>query len=57
MVKAIKSGGFETTFPYRTSWPLKFLAMLPRPISRWVIILMTSWKARPLHYERKPPNE
>ncbi|TIT61897.1 MAG: oxidoreductase, partial [Mesorhizobium sp.] len=56
-VRGIKSGGFEVTFPYRTSWPLKILGMLPRPLCRWVIILTTSWKARPLHYERKPPNE
>ncbi|UCI17469.1 SDR family oxidoreductase [Mesorhizobium sp. B2-1-8] len=57
MVKGIKSGRFEVTFPYRTSWPLKFLGMLPRPLCRWVITLTTSWKARPLHYERKPPNQ
>ncbi|TPL00129.1 SDR family oxidoreductase [Mesorhizobium sp. B2-4-14] len=57
MVRGIKSGGFEVTFPYRTSWPLKFLALLPRPWSRWVISLTTSWKARPLHYERKRPAE
>ena len=57
MVKAIKSGGFEVTFPYRTSWPLKVLAILPRPLCRGVISLMTSWKARPLNYDRRPPHE
>ncbi|WP_404927258.1 SDR family oxidoreductase [Mesorhizobium sp. ORM16] len=57
MVRGIKSGGFEVTFPRRTSWPLKLLSLLPRPVYRGVISLMTSWKARPLNYERKPPSE
>ncbi|TIN59192.1 MAG: oxidoreductase, partial [Mesorhizobium sp.] len=50
-------GGFEVHFPRRTSWPLKLLGLLPRPLCRGFISLMTSWKARPLHYDRKPPIE
>ncbi|RVB75943.1 SDR family NAD(P)-dependent oxidoreductase, partial [Mesorhizobium sp. M7A.F.Ca.CA.002.04.1.1] len=57
MARGIKSGGFEVHFPRRTSWPLKLLALLPRPLCRGFISLMTSWKARPLHYDRKPPIE
>lgn len=57
MVQGIKSGGFEVNFPRRTSWPLKLLSLLPRPVCRWVIGIMTNWKARPLHYDRKPPSE
>jgi NAD(P)-dependent dehydrogenase (short-subunit alcohol dehydrogenase family) len=57
MAQGIKSGGFEVHFPRRISWPLKVLAMLPRPVCRWVIILMTGWQARPLHYDRKPPSQ
>ncbi|SDA95517.1 SDR family oxidoreductase [Mesorhizobium qingshengii] len=57
MARGIKSGGFEVTFPRRTSWPLKLLSLLPRPLCRGVISLTTNWKARPLHYDRKPPIE
>ena len=32
MLKAIKSGGFETTFPRRLTWGLKFLRMMPREV-------------------------
>jgi hypothetical protein len=57
MARGIRKGGFEVHFPYRLSWPLKVLSILPRPICRWVILFMTHWKARPLHFERKPPVE
>ncbi|MBZ9677050.1 SDR family oxidoreductase [Mesorhizobium sp. ES1-1] len=57
MARGIKSGGFEVSFPRRTSWPLKLLELMPRPVCQWVIGVMTGWKARPLHYDRKPPSE
>ncbi|AZO08145.1 MULTISPECIES: SDR family oxidoreductase [unclassified Mesorhizobium] len=56
MLRGICKGGFEVTFPYHISWPLKLLGLLPRPIGRWVIGLTTSWNARPLFYDRKPPS-
>ncbi len=54
MARGIKKGGFEVTFPYHISWPLKLLALLPRPIGRFVIGLTTSWWGRPLFFDRKP---
>ena len=57
MARGIRKGGFEVTFPYHISWPLKLLALLPRPICRWVISLTTGWKARPLNFDRKMPPE
>ncbi|AZO30362.1 SDR family NAD(P)-dependent oxidoreductase [Mesorhizobium sp. M1B.F.Ca.ET.045.04.1.1] len=57
MVRGIRKGGFEVTFPYHISWPLKLLGLLPRPIGRLVISLTTSWKARPLFFDRKIPGE
>ncbi|MDX8436545.1 SDR family oxidoreductase [Mesorhizobium abyssinicae] len=55
MVRGIEKGGFEVTFPYRISWPLKLLGLLPRPICRWVIGITTGWRARPLNFDRKLP--
>jgi len=57
MARGIRSGGFEVTFPYHISWPLKLLGLLPRPVGRWVIGLTTAWIARPLNFDRKPPGE
>ncbi|KUM24632.1 oxidoreductase [Mesorhizobium loti] len=57
MARGIRKGGFEVTFPYHISWPLKLLSLLPRPIGRLVISLTTSWKARPLFFDRKIPKE
>jgi NAD(P)-dependent dehydrogenase (short-subunit alcohol dehydrogenase family) len=57
MLRGIKSGGFEVTFPRRLSWPLKLLSLLPRPFCRWVISTATDWKARPLNFDRRPPSE
>ena len=33
MVKAIKSGGYETTFPWRLTWGLKFLRAWPHGLA------------------------
>ncbi|QPC93186.1 SDR family oxidoreductase [Mesorhizobium sp. INR15] len=57
MAKGINSGGFEVTFPRRLSWGLKLLSILPRPLCRWFISLATHWPARPLNYDRKPPQD
>jgi NAD(P)-dependent dehydrogenase (short-subunit alcohol dehydrogenase family) len=57
MARGIKKGGFEVTFPYHISWPLKLLGLLPRPVCRWVINVTTGWKARPLNFDRKMPDE
>ncbi|TGQ08940.1 MULTISPECIES: SDR family oxidoreductase [unclassified Mesorhizobium] len=54
MARGIKKGGFEVTFPYHISWPLKLLGLLPRPIGRFVIGLTTHWWGRPLHFDRRP---
>ena len=55
MARGIKKGGFEVTFPYHISWPLKVLGLLPRPIGRFVIGLTTHWWGRPLHFDRRLP--
>jgi len=55
MARGIKRGGFEVTFPYHISWPLKLLGLLPRPIGRFVIGLTTHWWGRPLHFDRRLP--
>ncbi|RUW21308.1 SDR family oxidoreductase [Mesorhizobium sp. M1E.F.Ca.ET.041.01.1.1] len=57
MARGIRKGGFEVTFPYHISWPLKLLGQLPRPIGRLVIGLTTSWWARPLNFDRKMPGK
>ena len=57
MARGIRKGGFEVTFPYHISWPLKLLGLLPRPFGRLVIGLTTSWWARPLYFDRKIPSD
>lgn len=57
MARGIRKGRFEVTFPYHISWPLKLLGLLPRPFSRLVVGLTTSWKGRPLKFDRKLPPE
>jgi NAD(P)-dependent dehydrogenase (short-subunit alcohol dehydrogenase family) len=57
MARGIKKGGFEVTFPYHISWPLKLLGLLPRPIGRFVIGLTTKWWGRPLHFDRRQPGK
>lgn len=43
---ALKSGGFETTFPRRFTWFLKFLRILPQPLRFWYINRVTGWHSR-----------
>ena len=46
IAKALKSGGFETTFPRRFTWFLKFLRILPQPLRFWFINRATGWRKR-----------
>ncbi len=48
MLKAIKSGGFETTFPRRLTWGLKFLRMLPHELVFAFMNYATRWRGHPL---------
>ena len=48
MIRAIRSGGFETTFPRRQTWGLKILRLLPRDLIFRFLTYVTAWKARPL---------
>ncbi|TPI57712.1 SDR family NAD(P)-dependent oxidoreductase [Mesorhizobium sp. B3-1-3] len=57
MARGIRKGGFEVTFPYHVSLPLKLLSLLPRPICRFVIGLTTHWWGRPLHFDRRLPGK
>jgi len=53
MVKALHSGGFETSFPWRFTWSMKLLAMLPFALRYRIIHHLTGWKKRPLAAPRK----
>ncbi|MBZ9735639.1 SDR family NAD(P)-dependent oxidoreductase [Mesorhizobium sp. CA18] len=57
MARGIRKGGFEVTFPYHISLPLKVLGLLPRPVGRFVIGLTTHWWGRPLHFDRRLPGD
>jgi NAD(P)-dependent dehydrogenase (short-subunit alcohol dehydrogenase family) len=48
MLKAIKSGGFETTFPRRLTWGLKFMRMLPHELVFAFMNYTTRWRGHPL---------
>ncbi|MBA3449552.1 MAG: SDR family NAD(P)-dependent oxidoreductase, partial [Pseudaminobacter sp.] len=54
MSAALKSGGFETNFPWRFTWMLKFLRLLPMPVRYALVHAATGWKKRPLAPSRKP---
>jgi NAD(P)-dependent dehydrogenase (short-subunit alcohol dehydrogenase family) len=55
MMRGIRSGGFEVTFPRRLTWSLKFLGIMPKPLCRWFIEASTGWRKRPMSFGRKPP--
>jgi NAD(P)-dependent dehydrogenase (short-subunit alcohol dehydrogenase family) len=48
IAEALKTGGFETTFPRRFTWFMKFLRILPQPLRFWYVNCATGWKKRPL---------
>lgn len=54
VVQAIKTGGFESSFPWRFTWFLKALRALPQPVRFWIMNRLTGWKSRPLANGRKP---
>ena len=47
-----KTGGFETTFPRRFTWFLKFLRILPQPLRFWFINRATGWNKRKINGKR-----
>ncbi|MCA0274838.1 MAG: SDR family NAD(P)-dependent oxidoreductase [Proteobacteria bacterium] len=51
--KAIRSSGFEVTFPRRLTWGMKLLFLLPRPIREKALVASTRWKREPLVYLRR----
>ena len=53
MMKGIKSGAFEVTFPRRFTWGLKFLRLMPQFIRFRFINYATGWRGRPI--QPKPP--
>jgi hypothetical protein len=54
MFKGIRRGGFEVTFPYRLSWTLKFLRLMPRSVYMGIVDAVTGWKSRPPNFDRRP---
>jgi NAD(P)-dependent dehydrogenase (short-subunit alcohol dehydrogenase family) len=45
---ALKTGGFEITFPRRFTWFMKFLRILPQRLRFWFINRATGWDKRPM---------
>jgi len=54
IARAVRSGGFETSFPRRFTISLKLLRMLPFELRFWLIHKMTGWDKRPMAAGRKP---
>ncbi len=50
MMRVIERGGFETSFPRRLTWCLKFLSILPRPLTLRIVRMLTGWEKRPLSF-------
>lgn len=48
MVKAIRSGGYETTFPWRLTWALKFMRAWPHALLFAFMNYVTRWRGYPL---------
>ena len=48
MMRTIRSGGYETTFPRRLTWGLKLMRLLPRNVLFAFLNYVTRWKGRPL---------
>lgn len=46
IARALKTGGFETTFPRRFTWFVKFLRILPQPLRFWFVTRATGWNKR-----------
>jgi NAD(P)-dependent dehydrogenase (short-subunit alcohol dehydrogenase family) len=54
LADALRSGGFETTFPRRFTWFLKFLRTLPQPLRFRFVGWATGWSRRPLAIDKRP---
>lgn len=54
LAQAIRTGGFETSFPRRFTGFLKLLRMLPMPLRFWFVNRVTGWKTRPMANGKKP---
>jgi NAD(P)-dependent dehydrogenase (short-subunit alcohol dehydrogenase family) len=48
MLEAIRSGGFEVTFPRRTTWAFKLLRLMPISVVHATMTWLSKWKRRPL---------
>jgi NAD(P)-dependent dehydrogenase (short-subunit alcohol dehydrogenase family) len=53
IVKAIRSGGYETTFPWRLTWAMKFMRALPHEPVFAFMNFVTRWRGYPLMPGRK----
>lgn len=53
LADALETGGFETTFPHRFTWPVKLLRILPQPLRFWFINRATGWNKRPVSGTRR----
>jgi NAD(P)-dependent dehydrogenase (short-subunit alcohol dehydrogenase family) len=53
MMKAIRSGGYETTFPWRLTWVMKFLRAWPHEPVFAFMNFVTRWRGHPLMPGRK----
>jgi NAD(P)-dependent dehydrogenase (short-subunit alcohol dehydrogenase family) len=53
LAEALRTGGFETSFPHRFTWFLKFLRALPQPLRYRFINWATGWRKRPLSTDRR----
>lgn len=54
MMKAICRGGYETTFPWRLTWWLKFMRMWPNEARFAFMNAVTRWRSFPPRPGRKP---
>ena len=51
--QAIRSGGYETTFPWRLTWAMKFMRALPHEPVFAFMNFVTRWRGYPLMPGRK----
>lgn len=54
LARALRTGGFEVTFPRRFTWFLKFLRILPQSLRFRLMNMMTGWDKRPLAIDKRP---
>ena len=54
--RALRSGGFDTSFPRRLTVLLRTLALLPHPLRHALVNRMTGWNRRPFADGRRGPS-